>query len=403
MYKSFPNPSEAKSRGIAIISKILSIHLSRVLLNYFNIGAFKLRTTNNKRANLAASRSFRELSTRKLTGTKTRMERSFSPRSSSIRSRVSKKENASIANLNIVSQIFVPSRRNDFSFSILEFVHRFFAIFITVESNNFPPPLFLSPKPLLARNNVSIRSRSAYLHRIRSKFNRVHLESFRNAAAAFVANKAVLSVVSIDPSVLSPQLFIRIGQIRSWIIYAESRCKGFALVPSISFRLFARRIRAKRERVSFFGKRRIPSLFLISLKRNRKTKTAVDGRTSKDTRSTFPNGEQERKISTGGKRCAITREKSTSLPQKSGLLIRDGGPPPRFFFSLSLLPLLYSFILVRHREESRLSLFFFHFIFHHPSRPRVGPRPTPISIARPPRIMMTHLLPRSARSVSIYG
>lgn len=182
MYKSFPNPSEAKSRGIAIISKILSIHLSRVLLNYFNIGAFKLRTTNNKRANLAASRSFRELSTRKLTGTKTRMERSFSPPSSSIRSRVSKKENASIANLNIVSQIFVPSRRNDFSFSILEFVHRFFAIFITVESNNFPPPLFLSPKPLLARNNVSIRSRSAYLHRIRSKFNRVHLESFRNAA-----------------------------------------------------------------------------------------------------------------------------------------------------------------------------------------------------------------------------
>lgn len=211
MYKSFPNPSEAKSRGIAIISKILSIHLSRVLLNYFNIGAFKLRTTNNKRANLAASRSFRELSTRKLTGTKTRMERSFFPPSSSIRSRVSKKENASIANLNIVSQIFVPSRRTDFSFSILEFVHRFFAIFITVESNNFPPPLFLSPKPLLARNNVSIRSRSAYLHRIRSKFNRVHLESFRNAAAAFVANKAVLSVVSIDPSVLSPQLFIRIG------------------------------------------------------------------------------------------------------------------------------------------------------------------------------------------------
>lgn len=79
MYKSFSNPSEAKSRGIAIISKILSIHLLRVLLNYFNIGAFKLRTTNNKRANLAASRSFRELSTRKLTGTKTRMERSFSP------------------------------------------------------------------------------------------------------------------------------------------------------------------------------------------------------------------------------------------------------------------------------------------------------------------------------------
>lgn len=131
MYKSFPNPSEAKSRGIAIISKILSIHLSRVLLNYFNIGAFKLRTTNNKRANLAASRSFRELSTRKLTGTKTRMERSFSPPSSSIRSRVSKKENASIANLNIVSQIFVPSRRNDFSFSILEFVHRFFANYLS--------------------------------------------------------------------------------------------------------------------------------------------------------------------------------------------------------------------------------------------------------------------------------
>lgn len=65
-----------------------------------------------------------------------------------------------------------------------------------------------------------------------------------------------------------------------------------------------------------------------------------------------------------------------------------------------------SFILFYTRTSSRriASLsFFFHFIFHHPSRPRVGPRPTPISIARPPRIMMTHLLPRSARSVSIYG
>lgn len=89
----------------------------------------------------------------------------------------------------------------------------FLAIFITVNRITLSPPsppLFPSPKPLPARNNVF---NPFTFHRICSKFNRVHLESFRNANRRRRLTRPPLSgtkpffrrSVSIDPPNFSPE------------------------------------------------------------------------------------------------------------------------------------------------------------------------------------------------------
>lgn len=172
-------------------------------LNYFSrVSAFELRATNDISGPIWQHRA---LLTRKLTGTKTRMARVplpfrvFASRRWSVHFDSSVEKGKRKFSFHLDEPIFLK-----FYFSI-DF--SFLAIFITVNRITLSPPsppLFPPPKPLLARNNVF---NPFTFHRICSKFNRVHLESFRNANRRRRLTRPPLSgtkpffrrSVSIDP------------------------------------------------------------------------------------------------------------------------------------------------------------------------------------------------------------
>lgn len=78
----------------------------------------------------------------------------------------------------------------------------------------------------------------------------------------------------------------------------------------------------------------------------------------------------------GGRHVDVERKEHTPLPQKSGSLIRDGGPTSLLLPS----PLLFHSRVIAKNRVPFFPPFLFLLSFYFP--PRVGPRPTPISIAR---------------------
>lgn len=213
--------------------------------------------------------------------------------------------------------------------------------------------------------------------------------------------KAVLSLLSIVPP----------NHLQPFSLCSSNR----RLFPRTFLSCLVFRLSSKEEEIRRCSDR--PDFSISTIEKGK----VVDGRVERYAFNFYPSFfEQGKKISTGGgafydeekrrraKRYAITREGGPSRwrweKRAHTFAAKKWVVNSRRWSHVASSSLPTTLSLARHREESRPffpPVSFSPFVlFSTKSRTASD---TYLDCSRPPRIMMTHLLPRSARSVSIYG